>query len=96
MIDWNKELENPPKLFSKRYYELACAADKWVTCAVGNQCKIIPRYDSGEPKDFRLRTLGIKFSDHIDAADFKTAKEVLEKIENRSGELIKEIKDENI
>lgn len=46
----------------------------WVTCAVGNQCAIIPRDRIGTPRDPLLRDWGINFSNLInlmEEASFK-------------------------
>ncbi len=64
----------------------------WVSCAVGNQCDIIPRDSNGAPKDGILHGLGVEFSIDIDNKNYTGAKEVLEKIETRSAELISKIK----
>lgn len=39
----------------------------WVSCAVGNQCTIIPRdLEDGQPLDERLSGLGIQFNKDIE------------------------------
>src|SRR5690606_1285416 len=44
-------------------------AGSWVTCAVGNQCNIIPRTPEGVPRDIELYRLGINFYDSIYSMD---------------------------
>src|SRR5215217_4099768 len=40
-------------------------AGNWPTCAVGNQCAVIPRDSDGEPVDNLLSVLGSEFYKHI-------------------------------
>ena len=71
--------------------ELYNLSKRWVTCACGNLCDVIPRIEGGMPFDPRLQRLGMRFNDAIYNADRKEALIVLREIENRSIELIKEI-----
>lgn len=69
-------------------------ATSWVTCACGNQCSIIPRYPNGTPKDNQLWWAGAAFPTaitHGRGDDYKQALALLNRIEVRSAELIKEI-----
>lgn len=66
-------------------------AEDWVTCACGNECAIIPRTYDG-PDDYELNDLGCEFSSNIDDLDIEAAVSTLDAIENRSAELIKEIR----
>lgn len=70
-------------------------AGNWVSCACGNQCAIIPRYETGnmqgQPVDITLHDLGMRFFNNIKYKDIDTAKETLIAIEKRSSELIEEI-----
>lgn len=66
-------------------------ASSWVTCAVGNLCSVIPRDMFGAPCDNYLRFLGQQFSGAIHEDKFEEAGHILEKIEKRSGEILKEM-----
>lgn len=86
-FDWNKALDNPD-ITRKDWADMNCRASDWVTCAVGNQCAIIPRDSVGEPLDEELNWLGISFMMAIKNRNVEEAKEVLGDIERRSAELI--------
>src|SRR5690348_9129825 len=94
-FDWNKFLNGKNfSLVSLR--EANELAKSWVTCAVGEQCSIIPRSEiSNGPDDEELYTLGILFSMSIEkmmrdyhfktfAEHVKNAKITLDRIEVRS------------
>ena len=80
-------------------------SESWCTCAVGNQCRVIPRWHTGCPKDDELNILGTNFMNQIQAMeeDFKEKNMVLfslnkhlairtlELIEKRSAYLIEQI-----
>lgn len=70
-------------------------ARNWVTCAVGNQCDLIPRVKSGHfpghPVDVELQNLGLVFCSHIEYGDFYEARDTLLAIESRSAALIADI-----
>src|SRR6266853_2146737 len=92
-FDWNKALDDvisvSPDNDTCNY--LANKAESWVTCACGNQCAIIPRYDDeGEPRDCDLADLGYKFYSSVGAKNFIKAKTILRDIEARSAILIKQ------
>lgn len=94
-FDWNKFLNK--KTISKDEWHIAKElANSWVTCACGNQCAIIPRWNSitnnnspAEPKDKKLNELGYRFNGDISLRYVEEAKETLKKIEARSTILIK-------
>lgn len=86
-FDWNKAL-NARK---KDWHYLEIIAGLWVTCACGNQCDAIPRDNDGCPEDNILRYLGVCFMNAIERHKTQISKEILEKIEYRSSELINEI-----
>lgn len=44
------------------------ASNRWVTCAVGNECKIIPRDHLGVPEDRELKNWGVEFSNQLGLA----------------------------
>lgn len=101
-FDWNKFLDKDE--FTLDELKDACSrAGSWVTCAVGNQCSVIPRDEIGEPIDMDLFNLGLKFhysilnmhesnENHgiVYGIYIEEAREVLDKIEKRSAELIEE------
>lgn len=87
-FDWNKFLVK--NRFTDGDWNSAFRLSaSYVTCACGNQCEIIPRDNAGVPDDPELKELGMLFFDAITQENPKWAKEVLEKIEKRSAELIK-------
>jgi hypothetical protein len=90
-FDWNKFLENPPEKGSEEHLDACDLAESWVTCACGNLCDIIPRYPIGSPVDEELQSLGIAFNNSIQDTRYDDAKEILDKIEKRSAELIFEL-----
>lgn len=66
-------------------------SSRWITCAVGNQCDVILRYETGMPLDEELALLGFDFHQFICNRNEVKAKEILAQIEARSAELITEI-----
>lgn len=76
-------------------------AGEWVTCACGNQCKVIPRLDDGEPIDDVLSDLGMTFYHWIgqmvaeDGITLKDARRealtTLTRIERRAQVLIRQV-----
>jgi len=86
-FDWFKVLN---KSFID-WVELSELSSSWVTCACGNQCSIIPRNKEGEPIDLKLFQLGVDFHSAILNHNNYNALLILEEIESRSDELIKEI-----
>jgi len=89
-FDWNEFL-NSKRISQSDWQYAKDLAEDWVTCACGNQCEIIPRYDNGEPKDNILYELGIIFSKRIKDKNKSLAKKCLAEIEERSAILIQEI-----
>lgn len=64
---------------------------KWVTCACGNQCSIIPRSKvrdfmsgAGAPIDEILKSLGKEFYDQIQYREYENAKLTVKAIDRRS------------
>lgn len=86
-FDWNKELSKR----DKDWYYLKRMSSRWVTCACGNTCAIIPRDDKGMPYDTVLSDLGHLFYEKVCDMNTRGAKATLKKIEARSSELIQEI-----
>lgn len=106
-INWLFELQNTPLKDKKKWYVLFQKSTHWPTCAVGNQCDIIPRNLLGKPFDKELASLGGDFTIMVQriSKDVKdpnvfplfiekerlAAIECFHKIEKRSKELIDEI-----
>ncbi len=90
-FNWRTALKKAISRKQKTSPSLTEKAKSWVTCACGNVCSVIPRYDGGSPKDNRLNNLGCTFYDDVNEGDFKAALVTLDKIEKRSGELLKVI-----
>jgi hypothetical protein len=78
-------------LYEKELKKAKDLAKNWVTCACGNQCKVLTRDIFGQPKDSALRHLGMSFYGAMLAEDFQSAKEILQKIEDRSAKLIQKL-----
>lgn len=93
-INWKKTLEDiisgrgQIDIDSNAFDTLVIHAGKWVTCACGNLCDIIPRDTFGAPYDSKLATLGVLFWDNIAAAAWIDALSILDRIEQRSEFLI--------
>lgn len=104
-FDWEKFLNTPLEKYTELSLKEAVElSERWVTCAVGNQCDIIPRDVDGNPDDLRLRRYGTRFNllvegmhisfrrgRSLDLSYYKEqALEILRKIEVRSNTLIAE------
>jgi hypothetical protein len=91
-FDWKKAL-SAKRISDKKWDELVKKAGDWVTCACGNQCAIIPRYEDGEPKDQILSLLGglEGFFGAIRNRDKENAIDLLAMIEYRSEILIRRL-----
>lgn len=94
-FDWPAFLDNPPELHSPEHLGAIGLAYRWVSCACGQQCAIIPRYDSddegyspGCPIDGTLAQLGGSFATLIFSAYWSQARVTLAGIEARSAVLI--------
>ena len=92
-------------LYSKQSMrECKRAAYDWVTCAVGNQCALLPRNKNGLPADFNAAHLGRAFAQYIEAMIYSSgadlalfslaARGALAAIEFRSAKLLAEMKAE--
>lgn len=70
-------------------------ARQWVTCACGNLCERLPRYDSthgpGRPRDDILFDLGLTFLQNVLDRDWAKATATLRRIEARSAVLLAEM-----
>jgi hypothetical protein len=91
VVNWPMELTQE----TPRWPELQALAGNWVSCACGNQCSIIPRREDGDgyPLDRELKNLGMSFYYAVREREVKRSLEVLNQIETRSAQLIKEILD---
>lgn len=90
VFDWNEFLTRPRRDMTT-WMQASMQARKWVTCACGNQCAIIPRDDIGSPYDDELQTLGVRFTGLIGRWRRKDAWNVLQQIERRSAQLIHQL-----
>lgn len=103
-INWRARLKVADSIDVRKIQEWKEESAGWITCAVGNQCSVIPRYSNGRPIDQVLRRLGHEFNSlivdiyhgkcqNIDISPkIQEAERVLHRIENRSSYLIKELK----
>lgn len=101
-FDWNKWLDaaiaDPDSIGKEEHDRVAGLSVKWVTCACGNQCAIIPRSEyvytveagPGSPLDPELDDLGSDFHMAICSWEWIEAKEILRKIEARAAVVIAE------
>lgn len=71
--------------------EIHARGGPWTSCACGQMCKILPRDSSKCPKDEILKGLGADFARMMSAGDYKSARAILDKIEKRSTELLREM-----
>ena len=79
-------------------------ASRWVTCAVGNQCEVIPRHMDGTPTDHILLDQGFLFNHAInemcvccnsfDLRDYhrERAMHILGNIEKRVAQILRSMK----
>ena len=93
-FDWNKFL-NKKEITQEEWENASELSSKWVTCACGNQCDLIPRYTSkhtfdaaGRPIDRVLSELGYEFYELIEMQNIKSSKLILAKIEQRSAYIL--------
>jgi len=91
-FNWFEALNKPDDEIE--WDELIDRASGWITCAVGNQCSIIPRDIWGEPKDQVLSRLGNTFFNKILKSKAKPVLKTLHDIEERSAYLINQIKEQ--
>ena len=90
-FDWNAFL-NKKEITQNEWEYASLISSQWVTCACGNQCDLIPRYQhnessfdsKGTPKDNILRALGLEFNELIRLQNIGLSKLVLATIEKRS------------
>lgn len=96
VFDWNTALktanDKKSKVGSKIQRDLYLKSNNWVTCACGSQCDVIQRDYFGIPVDKYLRDLGVRFTTQCSYAAWGYCIKTLAEIEERSAELIAEIK----
>ena len=94
-FDWNAFLERAMRgeveALSDDYFQALSMSGRWVTCACGSQCDVIPRWSDGSPRDSLLTDLGVRFYGAIRRASWAEARDTLAAIETRSAELIAQI-----
>lgn len=93
-FDWNEFL-NKENITEEEWDNASKLAQEWVTCACGNQCDVIPRNDDGDPKDWKLTSLGCLFFRFITLKRADDAKITLKAIEKRSAYLIDKLNKTN-
>jgi hypothetical protein len=59
-FDWNAFLSKE-SYTEEELLQAKGLSKEWVTCACGNLCNVIPRYDNGEPEDIMLVIRGASF-----------------------------------
>lgn len=93
-FDWNLFLDRADAgeiAYEGKEYKVAChLSGSWTSCACGNECAVIPRYDDGSPIDCELWEDGVAFYREIARADWVEARLTLARIESRSAILIAE------
>ncbi len=103
-FDWRKALApDCREMLLEDQKAMAELAQAWVTCACGNQCDALPRDQDGAPTDPELEYLGGEFyinvrdmhhlhADHeLANLERQKALKTLNKIEARSGRLLKQM-----
>lgn len=75
---------------SNLHVELTRLAGSWPTCAAGVLCKRLPRTGKGAPCDYILYAEGLEFLFAVRIADWRMARVVLSKIEDRTALLLQE------
>lgn len=98
-FNWHKfiELGILDQLTQEQKEKGIMLAKSWVTCACGNQCKLIPREEfiKGRPDDDILYSLGNLFAILVKIERYESAKFIIKKIEKRSSQIINEINLQN-
>jgi hypothetical protein len=99
---WFKFLNQPESDFSEEDLDNAkILSGEWTTCACGQMCQDLPRWESNAPKDTELSNLGLRFMNRIADArylynigkeaflhEIKEANSILIKIEKRTKKLL--------
>ena len=94
VFDWNEFL-NKKDITVEEWKNASVLSSRWVTCACGVQCGVIPRLDDGGPLDAILMNEGLDFLGNIKRRNITQAKLTLIEIEKRSAYLIDQIECKN-
>jgi hypothetical protein len=86
-INWKEELEKE----DKNHTILGLRAMDWKRCAISNLDVRIPRDEYGKPLDIVLLNLGGRFGGEVFCREYEQAKIILQRIEDRAAELLKEL-----
>ncbi len=76
------------------WFSLHNRAEDWVTCACGELCSKLPKGMYGAPEDDYLKKRGREFCEFVFNYEWVKAKECLEKIEDRTAELLYKLETE--
>ena len=92
-FNWYTELNKAIKIepYFIMYKYLFDVAGNWETCACGELCKALPKDILNRPVDKELLEHGNIFSFCIKNRQWNHAKVVLEQIEKRTAQLLKEL-----
>ena len=90
--------------YQKAYFDASEAANNWQLCACGSLCQAIPRRGEMEsdysstpdkyphaPIDPKLARLGLSFVKLVEREKYKEALELIDKIEVRAAEVLKQL-----
>tara|TARA_R110000850_G_scaffold223916_1_gene349458 strand:- start:266 stop:595 length:330 start_codon:yes stop_codon:yes gene_type:complete len=89
--DWYAFLEASEEIKQKFRVEAHKLSAKWVTCACGQVCNILPKaLGYSFPLDDDVTLLGLDFTDLVINNDWNDAKKILDKIEERTIFLLKQ------
>ncbi|QMV49831.1 MAG: hypothetical protein [Cryophage ML09] len=93
-FNWFTELDNAIKAepTDDKFFDLERRASSWVTCACGELCKALPKGRNGQPENSYLYASGAEFTDAVHNKDWFYATIILERIEKKTIELLKELK----
>ena len=83
--DWYAFLDASEEVKKEYRNEAYDLSSDWVTCACGQVCSVLPKGEyANVPLDCELGDLGIYFCDLICDEDWKNAKIILDRIEERT------------
>lgn len=85
-----KDLVRGAPLDAREHITLCRMAGNWPTCACGQLCSALPRSHNGHgpPKDWQLKTFGMRFAHAINKQRWATALQIMHQIEDRSTMLL--------
>ena len=90
IFNWDDFL-NKDDITQLEWEKASVMAAKWPTCAVGDQCKDIPRNVHGMPKSKTMQNLGVSFYRSIIDQEINKAKFYMQQIEIRSSQIINDL-----